>query len=214
MRIQPKNWLEFQHYKDRSPIWIKLHRKILDDYEYHCLPIASKALAPLLWLLASEYQEGIIEGSLDKISFRLRMTGKDFELAIAPLVSSGFFAMYQDASTPLADIKQDACLEKRREEKEKRVSDFGIFWNAFAYKEGKGGAEKSWLSIEGYSQELLEKIISGASREAARRPQLIAKNKTPKMAQGWLTERRWEDEQQSHQPTSMSGQGGPTRCIC
>ena len=26
------------------------------------------------------------------------------------------------------------------------------------------------------------------------RPQLIATDKTPKMAQGWITARRWEDE--------------------
>jgi transposase InsO family protein len=30
-----------QHYKERSPRWIKLHRKTLDDYEFQCLPLAS-----------------------------------------------------------------------------------------------------------------------------------------------------------------------------
>lgn len=194
MRIIPKNWLDFQHYKDRNPIWIKLHRKILDDYEYHCLPIASKALAPLLWLLASEYQDGIIDGSLEKITFRLRVTAKEFETAMSPLVSSGFFDMYQDASTPLAIVKQDACLEKRREEKEKRIADFEKFWNTFNLKQGKGGAEKSWMAIQNYSEELFDQILEGAKREANNRPDQIAKNKTPKWAQGWLSERRWEDE--------------------
>ena len=31
MRI--KNWAQFQHFKDRSPPWIKLHREFLDDYD-------------------------------------------------------------------------------------------------------------------------------------------------------------------------------------
>ena len=119
MKIQPKNWNEFQHYKDRSPVWIKLHRRILDDYEYHCLPLASKAIAPFLWLLASEYTDGIIEGSDDKIAFRLRVTVKEMKTAVEPLITSGFFTMYQDDIEPIASGYQDACLEKRREETEK-----------------------------------------------------------------------------------------------
>lgn len=197
MKIQPKNWLEFQHYKDRSPIWIKLHRRILDDYEFHCLPLASKAIAPLLWLLASEYKEGVIHGCKDKIAFRLRMSVKDMMSAIEPLISSGFFIRYHIDSDPLADLGQDAILEKRREEEEKRqkrVSDFEIFWDTFSFKQGKGGAEKSWMAIQNYSPDLLEKILAGAKREAESRPLLLAQNKTPKWAQGWLTERRWEDE--------------------
>lgn len=78
--------------------------------------------------------------------------------------------------------------------KDMRLSDFEIFWNTFAYKQGKGGAEKAWLSIKNYSSELFRLIIEGAKKEAARRPTLINQGKTPKWAQGWITERRWEDE--------------------
>lgn len=147
MKIQPKNWLEFQHYKDRSPIWIKLHRKLLDDYEYHCLPLASKAIAPFLWLLASEYQDGIIDANNDKIAFRLRVTVKELQTAIEPLIKSGFFNSYQEDSNTLADGYQDACLEKRREEKEKSkifpLTDdfeklFVWFWKSYALSEGRG----------------------------------------------------------------------------
>lgn len=75
------------------------------------------------------------------------------------------------------------------------LSDFQIFWDAFAYKEGRGGAEKSWSQISNYSPELLEKIIQAAKKEAIRRVDIIKRGTTPKMAQGWITERRWEDEQ-------------------
>lgn len=197
MIIQPKNWHEFQHYKDRSPSWIKLHKSILDNYEYHQLPLASKALAPFLWLLASEYTDGKIEAPVEKIAFRVRLTVKELESALQPLISSTFFTIYQDASNPLADCKQDAVLEKRREEninKEKRIADFELFWDAFNYKKGKGGAESAWLKISGYCTELFEVIIEAAKKEAISRPELIRRNLTPKMAQGWLTERRWEDE--------------------
>lgn len=45
-------WEQFQHYKDRDPIWIKLHRTVLDSYEFGRLQDASKAHLMLIWLLA------------------------------------------------------------------------------------------------------------------------------------------------------------------
>jgi len=78
--------------------------------------------------------------------------------------------------------------------KDDRMKDFDSFWDAFGYKQGKGGAEKSWMAITGYSPELLERILVGAKAEAKRRPAIEAQGRTPKMAQGWLSEKRWEDE--------------------
>ncbi|MCK1479308.1 hypothetical protein IVB27_32360 [Bradyrhizobium sp. 197] len=111
MILTPKNWKDFQHYKDRAPAWIKLHRSILDNFEFFCLPIASRALAPCLWLLASEYEDGKISASLDELAFRLRMTRGELADALSPLIEKGFF----DASEPLAERKQDAIPEKERE---------------------------------------------------------------------------------------------------
>ena len=28
------NWDKFQHYKDRDPVWIKLHPELLDNDDY------------------------------------------------------------------------------------------------------------------------------------------------------------------------------------
>ena len=39
-----------------------------------------------------------------------------------------------------------------------------------------------------------EKINEAAKQEASCRHELTSQGKTPKMAQGWLTGRRWEDE--------------------
>lgn len=115
MILTPRNWNSFQHYKDRAPAWIKLHRALLDDYAFFCLPVASRALAPCLWLLASEYEGGKINATLDELAFRLRMTRGELADALSPLVESGFF----DASEPLAECEQEAIPEKRREEEEK-----------------------------------------------------------------------------------------------
>lgn len=112
--ITPKSWVSFQHYKDRKPPWIKLHRDLLDNYEFHCLPLASKALAPCLWLLASEYEGGKIPADWRMIAFRLRMSEAEVWSAVSPLIQSGFFI----ASEMLAPCKQEARLETEREKEE------------------------------------------------------------------------------------------------
>jgi hypothetical protein len=112
MLLQPKNWAVFQHYKDRCPPWIKLHRDLLNDRVYMCLPIASKALAPLLWLLASETKDGQFDGSLDELVFRLHISPKEYEDGIKPLIDKGFFII---ASGVLAESKQVAIPETERE---------------------------------------------------------------------------------------------------
>ncbi len=72
---------------------------------------------------------------------------------------------------------------------------FELFWDAFDDKRGKKPAyEKSWRMIPDLDEKLCLKIIEGAKRYAAERKNILARNGTPKMAQGWLKDRRWEDE--------------------
>jgi len=112
MKLRPKNWGRFQHYKDRRPPWIKLYRTLLDDRVFMCLPVASKALAPLLWLVASDDENGEIQGELADLAFRVRMTEAELSAALKPLISNGLF---EDASIVLADRLQVATPETERE---------------------------------------------------------------------------------------------------
>ncbi len=115
MRLIPKNWSSFQHYKDRSPPWIKLHKGLIDDRAYQRLPVASRALAPMLWLLASESKDGSFDGDVVELSFRLRASEKEVSQGLDPLVKAGFFCLAQDASKPLADGVQVAAPEGETE---------------------------------------------------------------------------------------------------
>jgi len=112
MLLRPKNWDKFQHYKDRCPPWIKLHRDLLNDREFACLPLASKALAPLLWLLASESKDGSFDASVDELVFRLRFKALDVESGLKPLIDKGFFIV---DSGVLAECLQPAIPETERE---------------------------------------------------------------------------------------------------
>jgi len=113
--IKPKSWAQFQHYKNRRPPWIKLHRTILDDYEYQGLNLASKALAPSLWLIASEHDEGLIEVDVPKLAWRLRVSEKDLNSALKELINKGFF---ENASMSQAECFHYAIPERETETEE------------------------------------------------------------------------------------------------
>ena len=117
MILRPKNWSEYQHYKDRNPPWIKLHRDLLNDRDFMCLPIASKAIAPLLWLLASEEKSGDFNANVAELAFRLRMTEKEINDGLNPLISKGFFV---DASGVLAECLQVAIPETETKTKKSK----------------------------------------------------------------------------------------------
>ena len=107
-----KNWSSFQHYRDRSPPWIKLHRSLLNDFEFASLPLASKALAPLLWLLAAESQDGRIRLDPDWLSFRLHIDESDAIEGLTHLIQKGFI---ETASGVLAECLQHATPETEGE---------------------------------------------------------------------------------------------------
>ncbi|MEM7394684.1 MAG: hypothetical protein AAF492_20305, partial [Verrucomicrobiota bacterium] len=72
---------------------------------------------------------------------------------------------------------------------------FDAFWDAFDYRRGKAEAADAFLSISGLDHTLVyEQVVPAARREAESRSSKLSNGQTPKMAQGWLTGRRWEDE--------------------
>jgi hypothetical protein len=196
--IQPKNWSDFQHYRDRSPSWIKLHKRLLDDYDFQCLPIASKALAPMLWLIASEHEQGIIDADPKKLGFRLRMTSSQVTDALNPLIEGGFFSVLQDASGPLAEAERVASLEKRREEEENkkreeeikraRARDFEEFWSLCPKKVGKPKAKQKFMALSVPAEMLVDRMRVYAASRRGEDQQFTLHPTT------WLNQGRWEDE--------------------
>jgi len=117
MKLTPKEWNSFQHYKERRPPWIKLHRPLLDNADFQRLPIASRALAPMLWLIAAEYDNGTIMADLEDIAWRLRMSAAELKDALRPLLEKGFFSSDDDASVALAECEQEVPPEREAQVK-------------------------------------------------------------------------------------------------
>ena len=75
MTIRIRNWSKHQHFKDRTPPWIKLYRDILDDPDWHALSGDDAKLLVGLWLVASEDETRT--GTLPacrRLAFRLRIS--------------------------------------------------------------------------------------------------------------------------------------------
>lgn len=105
------NLEKWQHYKDRFPPWIKLHRDLLNDYQFGCLQDASKAHLIAIWLLASQMDNKIPYDS-NWISNKINATSK---VDIKLLIDNGFIVLVQSASEMLADCKQSAMREREGE---------------------------------------------------------------------------------------------------
>ncbi len=105
-----KNFEKFQHYKDRSPPWIKLYNELLDDYEFGLLQDASKFHLVAIWLLASR-SENKIPYDPAWVARRINASGT---VNLDALAAGGFIVVdqplrgaEQDASTPQAE-----CLSR------------------------------------------------------------------------------------------------------
>lgn len=73
---------------------------------------------------------------------------------------------------------------------------FDLFWLVYDYKAGRDKAAASWLALGELDKHEYDAIISAAKIEAEQRKSL-PEGRVPKMAQGWLSERRWLDRKRS-----------------
>jgi hypothetical protein len=95
----------------------------------------------------------------------------------------------------------DFLLTKRKRKLNgKRWDAFKRFWDAFDYKRGKREAADAWIDIPELTNQLVDKIICGAKIAAEERKKTIELGIIPKMAQGWITGKRWEDELKNKAP--------------
>ena len=124
--VRVRNLAKYQHYKDRNPPWIKLHRDLLEDYEFESLPDATKAHALLLLLLAARLENKIPSDP----EWIARKIGARSPVDIESLVRSRFLERVETepehvASDTLAESKQHALAEGETEERQRRGRDRG-----------------------------------------------------------------------------------------
>lgn len=157
--IRVKNWAEYQHYKDRSAPWIKLHREMLSSHFWVMGDDASKLLAICIMLLAQRTDNKI---PLD-LEYIKRFSHLDQTPDLAPLLDSQFIEIIDDsgclqtASEVLATCPSEENRgEENRVEKPSASADqvrdilppeFVEAWDAYPKREGgdsRASALKAW----------------------------------------------------------------------
>jgi len=130
--LKVKNWETFQSYKDRSPPWIRLHKRLLDDYNFQRMSSDARAILPMIWLLISEDENpvsGLLRIGYEEVSFRLRQPEKVVKSAIDEIISFGFLEQinddkstcYETVTKPLRNCHSETETETETE------TDKGVF---------------------------------------------------------------------------------------
>ena len=187
LSMRVKNWEQFQHFKDRSPIWIKLYRKLLDDRQWYDLDPASSKLLINLWLLASEHHGE--HPPIPDIAFRLRLPEKQVSSSITRLSHW----LIQDDINVISDCHHVVISETETETETETdlCGDFDSFWNQYPRKIGKKAALKAWHAAKDKPD--LPRILS-ALTAAKQSPDWTKENgKFIPHPATWLNQGRWDD---------------------
>jgi hypothetical protein len=183
-----KGWDEFQHFKDRTPPWIKLYRYLLDDPEWHELTGDDSKVLIMLWLLASEDKK--MEGnlpSLKNIAFRLRISEIKLNQSLSKL---NHWLIFDDIKAISECYQVDAPETETETETETYLqSNFNEFWMAYPKKVGKDIAIRTWKKKKPNIQEVLNALQWQINTDQWQ------KGIIPNPAT-YLNEGRWKDEAQ------------------
>lgn len=120
MRLRIKDWRKLQHYKDRKPPWIKLHRDCIDNPDWHELDGETAKTLIGLWCLAAEDEK--LDGNLPDlrhIAFRLRISESAAEVSLKKLKSW----LDKVDSNSLADCYQSATTETDTEKDKEKYTE-------------------------------------------------------------------------------------------
>lgn len=201
--IRIKNWDKFQHFKDRRPPWIKLHREILEQRDIAMLSDCSFRVLVGLWLLASEdiEKQGILP-DIDDMSFRLRIDKTKLINSLKELESY----LIQDDIKEISEQHQSVPPEtetetyKQEGEKEDKTSPkqktrFDDWWAVWPKKVGKDAALKKWKSGKGEFDSMADQLIIDVENRKANCWNWLKDNGQfiPNPAT-YLNGKRWEDD--------------------
>jgi hypothetical protein len=117
--LRIKNWQKYQHYTKRRPPWIKLHFSILSSKDWVCSTDASRLLAVVCMLLASqsEHKDGRFEADPEYFQ---RLARLETPPIFKPLIDMGFLEYASECvqvlanATPEAETEAETKTEKPR----------------------------------------------------------------------------------------------------
>jgi hypothetical protein len=186
--MKVKNWSKFQHFKDRSPPWIKLYRELLDDIQWHRLAPADAKVLVMVWLIASEAMGEL--PALEELAWRLRMKEADLSACLARL---SHWLEGDDIAGDISVISEGyQPVPKRRGEKETETEgysdDFEELWTIHR----RGSKAKAWAE---YKKAVPRKLSAEAIAEAlSHYVASFSKDFSGAHLERWIKDERWEEQ--------------------
>ncbi len=99
--IKVRNWESYQHYRDRNPPWIKLHRNLLDNREWSELSDRSAKVLIGLWLIAAQgSNDGSLGEDINTLAWRLRREEDEVRDIVQELIDVGFLEVTEGVDKP------------------------------------------------------------------------------------------------------------------
>lgn len=117
--VRIREWSKYQHYKNRNPPWIKLHRELLSSQTWVSLDDASRVLAIASMMLAALNDN---KTPYD-LTYIRRVAYLNSEPDFAPLLRTGFVEIIDVSDNVLADasiLHTNARPETERETEEEK----------------------------------------------------------------------------------------------
>ena len=125
MKLKIRNWDRYQHYKDRSPIWVKLYaRDLVSSEDWITWDDASRCLAVASIALASRYHPASTEDrgcfEVNSLEYVQKSCSLNQLPDFKPLIDSRFLVVIDDASNLLAERYQPARQRREEESREEK----------------------------------------------------------------------------------------------
>lgn len=172
--MKVKNFAKLQHFKDRSPPWVKLYRDILDQRDINLISDCSFRVLVGLWLLASEDKK--MQGnlpSIDDIAFRLRMDKAKIINALkelAPFLENDDISVISERYQDDVPETETEIETEREREKEKPQAAERAPRSSISKPDGVDGQVWSdWLAHrKAKKAPVTQTALDGIAREAAK----------------------------------------------
>jgi len=184
--LRVKNWDSFQQYKDRDPKWIKLHRDILNDYDFDQLSEINQLHLMKIWLLASKL-DNKIPNDAEWIS---RQIGAKSKVDIKQLCTSGFLIPYTNVHKCTQTYLETETETETETEKYIVQNEFARWWKTYPKKVGKKPALAIWKRIKPKTDLLIADVENRIKNDRQWMEGFIPNPTT------YLNQERWNDELQ------------------
>jgi len=200
--LRIRNWEKFQHYKDRNPPWIKLHKDLLMSEQWVIATDAQRALLIAIMLLAARNDNAIPENP----AYIQKVAHLDETPDLSWLVDVGFCdrcvanatVSVANATVGVADATQNTPFvyseTETEAETEKSIGHpppvddrFDDFWSIWPKKVQKKTAQTAWKNMTKKNREAALAALP-AHMLRWNDPQFIPNPAT------WLRAERWNDE--------------------